>query len=48
MEFKEISYSVIEDEQVFNVTVVKQGDPGQDILVSIIPIVNTAGTARCK
>ena len=47
MEFKESSYSVIEDEQVFNVTLVKQGDPGQDIPVSIVPIV-TAGTATCK
>ena len=47
VEFKDSAYSVIEDQRVFNVTLVRQGEPGQDIVVSILP--NTrAGTARCK
>ena len=45
MEFTEVAYSVIEDEAVFNVTVVKQGDPGQNILVGIIPL---PGSARSQ
>ena len=45
MEFKDASYSVIEDEAVFNVTLVKQGDPGQSITVGIIPL---PGEARSQ
>ena len=45
MEFKETAYSVIEGDRVFNVTLVKQGDPGQNIAVAIIPV---NGLARCK
>lgn len=47
VEFKDTVYSVIEDETVFEVTLVKQGDPGQSITVSILPN-ETVGTARCK
>ena len=47
MEFKDSTYSVIEDQKIFNVTLLRQDEPGQDIVVSIIP--NTdGGTARCK
>ena len=45
VEFKESSYSVVEDDSMFNVTLVKQGNPMQDILVFIIPV---PGTAKCK
>ena len=46
VEFKESTYSVIENQMVFNVTLMRQGEPGQDIVVFILP--NTsAGTARC-
>ena len=45
MDFKESSYSVVEDDSIFNVTLVKQGNPMQDILVFIIPI---PGTVKCK
>ena len=47
MEFSQSAYSVIEDQWVFNVTLVRQGEPEQDILVSILPV-TTAGTARCE
>ena len=45
VEFKESSYSVVEDDSIFNVTLVKQGNLMQDILVFIIPI---PGIAKCK
>lgn len=45
MEFRETTYSVIEDVSVFNVTLVKQGDPGQNFAVNVFPI---SGSARCK
>ena len=47
VEFKDSAYSVIEDQKDFNVTLVRQGEPGQDIVVSIIPNVS-GGTALCK
>jgi len=37
IEFKDLAYSVIEDTAFYNVTVVKQGEPGQDITVQISP-----------
>lgn len=47
MEFRETAYSVIEDEMVYNVTVIKQGDPGQEFVVSILPRFETGiGIAR--
>ena len=36
---------MIENEAFFNVTLVKQGNPGQAIAVGIIPL---PGSARCK
>ena len=45
VEFKESSYSVVEDDSIFNVTLVKQGNLMQDILVFIIPI---PGITKCK
>ena len=42
VEFREAAYSVIEDELFFNVTLVKQGDPGQNIVVGIIPVPGSA------
>ena len=45
VEFKESSYSVVEDDSIFNVTLIKQGNLMRDILVFIIPI---PGIAKCK
>ena len=42
MEFKESVYSVVEDDGIYNVTVVKQGRSLQDIVVNIIPAPETA------
>lgn len=45
LEFKDSTYSVVEDVSAFNVTVVKQGNSMQDILVNIFP---SPETARCE
>ena len=47
IEFKDLTYSVVEDDQIYNVTIVKQGEPrpGAAIEVSIIPIPDSA---ECK
>jgi len=41
VEFKETNYSVLESDRVFNVTLVKQGNPEQDIVVYICTKDNT-------
>ena len=45
VEFKESSYSVVEDDSIFNVTLEKQGSLMLDILVFIIPM---PGITKCK
>ena len=45
MEFKERSYSVVEDNRIYNVTVIKQGNSMQNITVNILA---SSGTARCE
>ena len=42
MEFKEDKYSVIEDDGVYAVTLVKQGNATQSFTVRIIPFSGTA------
>ena len=42
VEFKENAYSVIEDDSVYNVTVIKQGNSLQNIVVNIFPTPETA------
>ena len=37
IEFRDAAYSVVEDDRVYTFTVVRQGEPGEDILVSIFP-----------
>lgn len=37
IEFKDSAYSVVEGVRVYNVTLVKRGEPGEDIAVSILP-----------
>lgn len=45
IEFKEKTYSVIEDVSVYNVTVVKKGNSMKDIEVNIFP---SPETAKCE
>lgn len=45
IEFKDLAYSLIEGDRVYQVTIVKQGEPGENIVVLIIPEVETA---ECK
>ena len=51
IEFKELAYSLVEGAGRYNVTIVRQGEPGGDIVVSIFqqpdPL-NPDGAARRK
>ena len=52
IEFKDSPYvySVVEGIRVFSVTVVKQGEPTQDLVISIFPSPDStaADTVECK
>ena len=51
IEFKDLAYSVVEGVSRYSVTVIKQGEPGEDILVAIFPESDPANpdcTAECK
>ena len=50
IEFKDLTYSVVEDVRIYNVTIVKQGEPGEDIPVLILPNTDptSADSAECK
>lgn len=50
IEFGEVAYSVVEGDRFYNITVVKQGEPGEDIAVSIFPSEDTTAvdTVECK
>ena len=50
IEFKELSYSVVEDVGTYNVTIVRQGEPGKEIEVSIVPNPDSTSfdSAECK
>ena len=50
IEFRDVAYSVVEGMRFYYVTVVKQGEPGEDIVVSIVssPDPTAADTVECK
>jgi len=49
IELQDETYSVLESDGSFNVTVVKQGNPGRDITVSIVTVDNTTdGKSKTK
>ena len=50
IEFRDLAYSVVEGARFYNVTVVKQGEPGEDIVVSIFPSEDSTAvdTVECK
>ena len=50
IEFRDVAYSVVEGVRFYNVTVVKQGEPGEDIVVSIFPSPDPTAvdTVECK
>ena len=50
IEFKDSAYSVVEDLHVYNVTIVKQGEPTEDIVVLIVPTTDPTSYdhAECK
>ena len=50
IEFKDPAYSVVEDDLIYEVTIVKQGEPQEEIVVSIFPIADPTAfdTADCK
>ena len=45
-----MTYSVVEDEEIYNVTIVRRGEPGEDIVVSISPNIDPTSpdTAESK
>ena len=50
IEFRDLTYSVVEDDRIYNVTIVKQGEPGEDIAISIFPAIDPTALdpAGCK
>ena len=45
-----MAYSVVEGVRFYNITVVRQGEPGEDIVVSIFPSEDSTAvdTVECK
>ena len=45
-----MTYSVVEDVGIYNVTIVRQGEPGKEIEVSIVPTPDPTSpdSAQCK
>ena len=50
IEFKDSAYSIVEDLRFYNVTIVKQGEPAEDIVVLIVPTTDPTSPdhAECK
>ena len=50
IEFKDSAYSVVEGDHFYIVTLVKQGEPREDLVVSIFPSPDptAADTVECK
>ena len=50
IEFKDSAYSVVEGDRFYIVTLVKQGEPREDLVVSIFPSPDStaADTVECK
>ena len=37
IEFRNLTYSVVEDDLIYNITIVRQGEPRENIVIAIIP-----------
>ena len=50
IEFSSATYSVVEDDRLYSVTVVRQGEPGENITVSIFLEVDSTSPdpVECK
>ena len=50
IEFQDATYSVVEDNQIYSVTIVRQGEPGEDIVVTVSPNPDptSSDSAQCK
>ena len=50
IEFRELTYFVVEDDRIYNVTILRQGEPGEDIVILVIPDVDPTSfdSADCK
>lgn len=50
IEFKDSAYSVVEDLRIYNVIIVKQGEPAEDTVVFIVPTTDPTSPdhAECK
>ena len=50
IEFRDLIYSLVEDNRIYNVTIVRQGEPGEDIVVAVSPNPDPTSfdSAECK
>ena len=50
VEFRELMYFVVEDNRIYNVTILRQGEPGKDIVILVIPDADPTSfdSADCK
>ena len=50
IEFRDLIYSVVEDDHFYNVTILRQGEPGEDIVVMVSPNPDPTSfdSAECK
>ena len=50
IEFRDLIYSVVEDNRIYNVTIVRQGEPGEDIVIAVSPNPDPTSfdSAECK
>ena len=50
IEFRDLTYSVVEDNRIYNVTILRQGESGEDIVILVIPDADPTSfdSADCK
>ena len=50
IEFQDVTYLVVEDNQIYSVTIVRQGEPGEDIIVTVNPNPDptSSDSGQCK
>ena len=50
IEFRNLTYSVVEDDRIYNITIVRQGEPRENIVISIYPDADPTSfdSADCK
>lgn len=50
IEFRDLTYSIVEDDRIYNVTIVRQGEPGENMVISISsnPDPTSPDSAECK